>query len=184
MRPAALTAAGPLGHKPCLREVRESQLEQSATTHRHSRDHENRSKRIEPVQQRLQQLQSPACRDTRRDMAHDKRPRDNADARTHHNRTPAAAPELIAVAPRGELGTQRLPDAHQLEPLVESSQADVFRGDTLSRRTEASLAILDRLPALFERRQVPTLALATHRPQAALGGVEGQPPPDGERLDD
>src|SRR5205823_2562652 len=92
--------------------------------------------------------------------------------------------ELIAVAPRGKLRAQRLPDADQFETLVQSSEADVFRRDALSCRTEASLAILDGFPAFFERREVPTLALATHRPQAAFGGVEGQPSPDGERLDD
>src|SRR5205823_13947879 len=103
---------------------------------------------------------------------HDDGPSHDGHGRAQHNRTAAASPELIAVAPRGKLRAQRLPDADQFETLVQSSEADVFRRDALSCRTEASLAILDGFPAFFERREVPTLALATHRPQAAFGGVE------------
>jgi hypothetical protein len=37
-----------------------------------------------------------------------------------------------------------------------------------------SLRLLDRLPALFEWRQVPSRARATHHPEAALLTIEGE----------
>jgi len=76
-------------------------------------------------------------------------------------------------------------------PSVASGTAGKFR--TLLRTVDFSpstrkiledrLALLDRLPALVDRGQVPAPASGTDDPQSSLPGVEGQPPSNGEGLD-
>src|SRR6185312_13667235 len=89
--------------------------------------------------------------------------------------TPAPA-ELIAVAPRREFRPERLADAHQRRTVAKLRQPDVVGRHTTSRVTKQSLGSLDSLPALFERREVPALAMWTHDPQASLGGVKREAP--------
>src|SRR5207302_3894270 len=71
---------------------------------------------------------------------------------------PAPAPKLIAVAPRRHLRSQRVTDAHQLETFPQLGETDVVGGDAKARAGEEPLALLDRLPALLERCQIPALA--------------------------
>jgi hypothetical protein len=46
------------------------------------------------------------------------------------------------------------------------------------------LALLDRFPPLFQRREIPFLTPSTDDPEPALCLVEGQTPSDGKCLDD
>ena len=85
---------------------------------------------------------------------------------------PAAA-KLIAVAPRGHLGTQRAADAHELESLTQLREPDVVGRDTDAGLGELALALLDRFPPLLDRRQVPALAAAAHDPEPPFRRVEG-----------
>src|SRR5919201_2932894 len=124
--------------------------------------------------------------------------RDDARGRTSdhdaaHDRDPCgrvrdvsetATAELVAVTPRGDLGTQRAADAHQLETLRQARQPDVVCRHAQARRCEPALAVLDCFPAFFERREVPALALLANDPQSALRRVKRQTSTDGERLDD
>jgi hypothetical protein len=61
----------------------------------------------------------------------------------------APPPELISVAPRGELRTQRLADPNQLRAVTELGETDVLRRHTASRVAVESLGALDRLPSLL-----------------------------------
>jgi hypothetical protein len=90
----------------------------------------------------------------------------------------------LAVAPRRELGAQRLPDANEVEPLSQGGEADVVGGNAQRRSPECPFALLDRLPALLDRREVPVATLCAHRPQPPSGRIERQPSADGKVLDD
>lgn len=91
-------------------------------------------------------------------------------------------PKLIAVAPGRELRPQRRPDAHELRPVRHAREPDIIGRRAQPRAAEQPLGLLDRLPPLFLRRQVPPLAPAAHHPQAALGCVVGEPAPNREVL--
>ena len=95
----------------------------------------------------------------------------------------AAAAELVAVAPRRHLRTLRIADAHELEPFLEPRETDLVGGHAQPGGAEGALALLDRLPALLERGEVPALALPAHDPEPALRRVEREPSPDREVLD-
>ena len=85
-----------------------------------------------------------------------------------------ARPELVAVPPGGELGPWRLPDPHQIQPLLVARKADVLCRDPNTGLAEDSLAGLNRFPAFFQRREVPASALRAHDPESSLRGVESE----------
>jgi hypothetical protein len=89
-----------------------------------------------------------------------------------------------AVPPRRDLRQQRRADANELESAAELRQADVVGRHPEARAAEAALALVDRLPALLERRQVPSPTARAHDPQAPLPRIEREPPPDGERREE
>ena len=95
----------------------------------------------------------------------------------------AAASELVAIAPRRHLRTLRITDAHELEPFLEPRETDLVGGHAQPGGAEGALALLDRLPALLERREVPPLALPAHDPEPALRRVEREPSPHRKVLD-
>lgn len=97
--------------------------------------------------------------------------------------TPTAARELIAVAPRGQLRTLRLADANELEPFTQAREADVIGRDAQLRGAEKTVALLDRFPAVLDRREIPADAPATDDPEAAVRCIEGEPATDGKMLD-
>ena len=74
---------------------------------------------------------------------------------------------LRAVAPSRQLRPLRAPHADQLRPLPHPSQPHVLRGHAQPRVAEAPLALLQRLPAPLERRQVPTAGTPGRPPTAA-----------------
>ena len=94
-----------------------------------------------------------------------------------------ASTELIAVAPRGELGTLRRANSHERRPVTQLRQADVLGRDAAPRITKQLLGRLDRLPAVLERREIPSLAVRAHDPQPSLRGVEREPLSDREGLE-
>jgi hypothetical protein len=94
-----------------------------------------------------------------------------------------SSPELIPVTPRSELGSLRLANPDQLEAFVQTCQPDLISRDAKLRPSVRPLAFLDRLPALFDRRKVPTRAFPAHNPQPSLRGVERESAPDREMLD-
>ena len=98
-----------------------------------------------------------------------------------HSSHPLA--QLIPIPPGGELRTQRLPDSYKFQPLRVARDADVPGRRPRARGAEKPLTLLDRLPPLLERRQVPALALPAHDPEPSLRPVEGEAAPDGEVLD-
>jgi hypothetical protein len=94
------------------------------------------------------------------------------------------ASELGPVSPGGELGSERSPDAHQLEALAQSRESQLPRGHPCSDQAEEPFAVLHHLPALLERREVPAAALPADHPQAALGRIEREAATDGEGFHD
>ena len=96
----------------------------------------------------------------------------------------SSPPELVTVAPRRELGAHGLADPHERQPFGVPRQADVVGRNANPRVPEDALAVLDRLPALLQRRQVPAFAFPADHPEAPPGGIEGEPAADGEGLDD
>jgi hypothetical protein len=110
--------------------------------------------------------------------AHDGRSRDSVE-----DGPLAPPPELVTVAPGGELRPQRTADPHQLEPLGVAPEPDVFGRDPQTGCAEDPLAVLHRLPALLERGQVPSLAATTHDPEASLGRIEGESATNRKRLE-
>src|SRR5690348_667178 len=80
------------------------------------------------------------------------------------------------VAPRGDLGEERRPDANELEPRAQMRERDVVGGHTQPRAAEETLAAVDRLPPLLERREVPALASRADDPEPSLHRIERQPP--------
>src|SRR5688500_7645828 len=122
-------------------------------------------------------------RDARGDQAH----RHAAECRGRGTNAddPVASPatELIAISPGGELRTLRDADAHDLEPLLQPGEADVLGRRPEARVAEAALALLDRLPPLLERREVPPLASTADDPQPSLRRVKRQALPHGKLLD-
>jgi hypothetical protein len=105
------------------------------------------------------------------------------NARTKNQAAPATSAELVTVTPGRKLGSLRLPDPNQLQAFAQPREADVVGRDPLPRVAEELLALLDRFPPFFERREVPLLALATNNPEAPEFLVERQAPSHGERLD-
>ena len=90
------------------------------------------------------------------------------------------ANESRAVAPRRDLGKQRRPDANELESAAELGEADVVGRHAQPGAAEESLGLVDRLPALLERREVPASALRADHPEPPLLRIVRQPTPDGK----
>src|SRR5690606_15686131 len=96
----------------------------------------------------------------------------------------AIAPrEALAVAPRGELRPQRLPDADEIRAVTQRGEADLLGGHTLLRIAVEALPFLDAFPARLQRREVPLPAAGTHDPETPARLVEGEALPDREVLD-
>ena len=133
---------------------------------------------VEPVRDLVHQGEA----DTRGSSANHDAPDNDSCAGPVQDRAPTPAPELVAVAPRSELGALGLADAHQRQSLRMAGETDVVGGDADAGVPEEALAVLDRFPALLQRREVPAFALHAHDPEAAADRVEGQPAPHWERL--
>lgn len=97
---------------------------------------------------------------------------------------PSASSELITISPRSKFGSLRFPDANEFETFRQSGEADLVGRNTLARIAIQSLAGFDRLPSLFQWRQIPLRAPAADDPQAAKSLIEGQPPAYRERFND
>ena len=82
--------------------------------------------------------------------------------------------ESLAVTPGGEFGALRLADSHQVGAVGHARHADLVGGNPLAAVSEELLRLLDRLPALLERGQIPLGAAGADDPEAALGGVKGE----------
>src|SRR5690606_16419885 len=95
---------------------------------------------------------------------------------------PPTAPELVAVAPRRKLRSQRLANADEVEPIRRPRQTHILRGHPLARIAIQPLARLNGLPALFERREAPAFARAADDPQPAATRVKRQSATDGHLL--
>src|SRR5690606_34967110 len=80
----------------------------------------------------------------------------------------SSSAQPFAVAPRRELGAQRLPDADEIQPFAQRGEPYVVRGNPQRRCAEGALALLDRLPALLYRCEVPVAALRADRPEPPL----------------
>ena len=91
--------------------------------------------------------------------------------------------KLVSVPPRRHLRPLRLAYAHQGRAVSDPREPDVVRGDPKPRVAKRPLALLDRFPPFFERREVPALARAAHDPQSSLRGVERQATADRKVLD-
>jgi hypothetical protein len=94
------------------------------------------------------------------------------------------APELVPVAPRGELRPHRRPDADELQALFQASDTNVVSGGPKPGPSEEPFALLECLPTFLQRREVPPFTFPAHDPQPPLLWVEREPAADGERLDD
>src|SRR5687768_17170906 len=147
--------------------------------------HANPSRLIQVVQRVRSLPKAPrAPRDDSRRRAGDHYSHDGSYTQTAVDEmlAPSAA-ELISISPRRELRALGLPNSHQLEPLAQSSKADVVGRHPQSGPRVGSLALLDRFPSLLERRQVPALAHPTDDPQTPFRGVVGEPAADWEVLE-
>src|SRR5580704_7856844 len=98
------------------------------------------------------------------------------DCRDRHragkDRLLATAPERVHIPPRRELGARRFADVYELEALREARQPDLIGRGPHPRRAILALALLDGLPALLDRRQVPAAALGADDPQSSSRAVE------------
>src|SRR5678815_2753603 len=115
-------------------------------------------------------------------MARSRRDCRDPEGRIRHG-APSPSPELIAVAPRGELRPKRLTDANQLQAFGDFREADVVGRHAQMRSAEETLTVFDCFPPLFDGREVPTLAPPAHDPEPAARRVERQPASHGEMLD-
>ena len=87
-------------------------------------------------------------------------PTDHREASAGDDNLPrTATSELISVSPRGELRPHRRANTDELRAVGEPRQSDLRRGDAAPRVTVELLRLLDRLPALIERREVPALVV-------------------------
>ena len=101
-----------------------------------------------------------------------------------HDEDRALTPsELVAVSPGRKLARDRAADAYQLRAVTQLRQSHLVGTRPQSRLAKGALARLDRLPALLDGGEVPSLAAATHRPQPPLRCIEGESSPDGHLLD-
>jgi hypothetical protein len=106
------------------------------------------------------------------------------DAAAGDQHLPATSPtELVAVSPRRELRSEWFADSNQLGSIAHGRESDVVGRHSASRVGVETVGFLDRLPTLFERRQVPALALPADDPQPTLRRVERQAASDGKRLE-
>jgi hypothetical protein len=69
-----------------------------------------------------------------------------------------ASREPFPVPPRRELRAPRASDAHQIHALGQAREADLVGGKARANSGEAPLALLDRLPSLLQRREIPAPA--------------------------
>ncbi len=124
-----------------------------------------------------------SCADNRIPTSH--QPGDCRDRhRAGNERLLATAPERIHIAPCRELEPWRLADADELQALREARQADLIGRGPYTRRAILALALLDGLPALLDRRQVPAAAPGADDPQTSVRTVEREPPANGQLFDD
>src|SRR5678815_6103791 len=85
------------------------------------------------------------------------------------------ARESRSVAPRRDLRQQRRSNANELEAAAKARQADVVGGHPEACAAEQPLGLIDRLPALLERREVPSPASGANDPEPTLFRIERQP---------
>src|SRR5262249_12789582 len=90
------------------------------------------------------------------------------------------ANEASAVAPRRDLRKQSRPDSNELETAAEAREADVVRRHAETRAAKQSFSVVDRLPSLLERREVPTATSRADHPEPATLGIEREPSADRE----
>ena len=93
-------------------------------------------------------------------------------------------PKSIPVPPSRELRPARFADAHQVESFPQARNPDVLGRRPHRGLTKQALAVLNRLPAFFQRGQVPAPAAPAHHPQSPAHRIECQPATHGEGLDD
>lgn len=96
---------------------------------------------------------------------------------------PSATAELIAVPPGRELRTKGCADPHEIDPVIDPREPNLICCDALFGIPIAALAFLDRLPALLDRSEIPSLAAPAHDPQTPKSGIKSQAPPYGKMLD-
>lgn len=77
----------------------------------------------------------------------------------------------------------RMADPDQVEPLGQPCEADVRSRYSESGAPELAFAGFDRLPSLFERREIPSAAATAHDPEPAPLAIEGEATADRELLD-
>jgi len=95
----------------------------------------------------------------------------------------SSPPELIPIPPRRELRPQRLADPYELCTVTKSSEPDLVRRGAEARAAVQTLCVLDRLPSLFERREVPPFAGWAYDPKPSLRRVERETAANGKVLD-
>ena len=115
--------------------------------------------------------------------ADDERPKRRDATAREQQLSSSPPPELIAVSPRRELRPQRLTDPNERQPVAQLGEPDVVGRDAPARVAVELLRVLDRFPALFERRKVPALALRADDPKPPFGGIERESLADRKRLD-
>ncbi len=91
--------------------------------------------------------------------------------------------ESLSVPPRREFGAEGISDPDQLETLGQPGETDVVGGHPDVGPAEVAFALLDRLPAILERGEVPPAAGTADHPEAAPGLVVGDAPTDREVFD-
>src|SRR5665213_203486 len=149
----------------------------------HSCDYTTIAHRCDRLHRHIDKGCTAASEQTKRRIArNDCADRDRA-ARSDHVVTPAASAELISVTPRCHFRPLRASHAHELEALAHTRQAYVIRRHAERRAAKESLALLNRLPAFFQRREIPALARPTDDPQPALLLIEREAASDGKMFD-
>src|ERR1035437_4322253 len=110
----------------------------------------------------------------RREIEYKTRKSNQTDERSGHHDTadddsaccnereilPPPPMELIPIPPRRHLRPLRIAHPHERRPLLQSREPDVVRRHSQLRVAKQPLAFFNGLPALLQRREIPSLARA------------------------
>ena len=149
---------------------------------RNSRYYATVANRCESLDGHVDERGTAAREQAQRRIAGGDRANRHGAARGDHVVPPPAAAELISITPCRHFGTLWASDSHKLESLAHAREADVVRRHAERRASEETLTLFDRLPAFFQRSEIPAFARSTDDPQPALLLIEREPASDGEML--
>src|SRR5688572_26157767 len=101
----------------------------------------------------------------------------------HYPVSGATALQLLSVPPPRFFDQLRLAHTHDVEVFRLEQRYGIRLGKQAPSIVGQAFQLLQRFPALFDRREIPTPATAADRPEPAARRVEGNSPPQTEMFD-